>query len=207
MHQYFKLQEKPWNHKRVHRVYRELGLNLRVKPKKRLPLRKPQPLEAPDQANVSWSLDFMHDSLVTGRPIRTLNILDDFNREGLWIEVASSIPSARVIRVLNVLALWRGHPQQLRIDNGPEFISRTMADWAVEHQVHLAFIQPGKPAQNAYIERFNRTFREDILDAYLFHSIQEVQDLAQEWLEEYNAVRPHTALGGVPPYQFALKQP
>lgn len=106
-----------------------------------------------------------------------------------------------------MLALWRGYPEQLRIDNGPEFISQKLADWAAEHGVKLAFIQPGKPAQNAYIERFNRTFREEVLDAYLFHSIEEVQALADDWLEEYNAIRPHEALGGMTPYQFALKQP
>ena len=184
-----------------------MGLNLRVKPRKRLPVRTPQPLEAPDAANHSWSLDFMHDSLASGRPIRTLNILDDFNREGLWIEVDTSIPAVRVIRILNMLALWRGLPKQLRIDNGPEFISQQLADWAAEHQVERAFIQPGKPAQNAYIERFNRTYREDVLDACLFETVAEAQAITEDWLEEYNAIRPHEALGGLPPYQFALKMP
>ena len=202
---YFKNQGKTWNHKRVRRVYRELGLNLRVKPKKRLPSRKPRPLEAPAAANVSWSLDFMHDSLANGRTIRTLNILDDFNREVVWIEVDTSLPAARVVRVLNMLAQWRGHPEQLRIDNGPEFISQTLAEWANENGVLLAFIQPGKPAQNAYIERFNRTYREAVLDAYLFHTVAEVQAITNDWLEEYNAIRPHESLGGIPPYQFNLE--
>ena len=141
-------------------------------------------------------------SLANGRPIRTLNILDDFNREGLWIEVAPSLPAARVVRVLDMLAQWHGYPAQLRIDNGPELISQTLADWAEEHRVQLAFIQPGKPAQNAFIERFNRTYREEILDAYLFDSVTEAQALTEAWLEEYNAIRPHEALGGVPPYQY-----
>jgi len=207
MYQYLRNQGKPWNHKRVQRVYRDLGLNLRIKPKKRLPVRAPQPLEVPATANVSWSLDFMHDSLANGRPIRTLNIIDDFNREALWIEVDTSIPSARVIRVLDMLVLWRGYPEQLRTDNGPEFISQKLAAWAEDHAVSLAFIQPGKPAQNAYIERFNRTFREEVLDAYLFHSLEEVQAITQDWLEEYNAIRPHASLDGLPPYQFARKQP
>ena len=133
MYAYLKNQGHSWNHKRVRRIYRALGLNLRVKPKKRLPVRDPQPLVAPKEANFSWSLDFMHDSLANGRTIRTLNIIDDFNREGLWIEVDTSIPSARVVRVLDMLALWRGYPRQLRIDNGPELISRTLADWAEEY--------------------------------------------------------------------------
>ena len=196
-----------WNHKRIRRVYRELGLNLRVKPKKRLPVREPQPLEVPNRTNVSWSLDFMHDSLANGRPIRTVNILDEFNREGLWIEVDTSLPAARVVRILDTLAQWRGYPQQLRIDNGPELISQTMSDWADEHGVMLAFIQPGKPAQNAFIERFNRTYREAVLDAYLFDTVAEAQALTEEWLEEYNAVRPHEALGGVPPYRYVREQP
>ena len=149
----------------------------------------------------------MHDSLASGRTIRTLNIIDDFNREGLWIEVDTSIPAARVVRVLDMLALWRGYPKQIRLDNGPELISQTLADWAAEHDVALAFIQPGKPAQNAFIERFNRTYREAVLDAFLFHTVAEVQAITEDWLEEYNAIRPHEALGHVPPYQYVPKQP
>jgi putative transposase len=205
MSQYLRNQGYPWNHKRIHRVYCELGLHIRVKPRKRLPMRTPRPLVPPQIANQSWSLDFMSDSLLNGRSFRTLNILDDFNREGLWIEVDTSIPAERVLRVLDMLALWRGYPEQLRLDNGPELISKAMANWAAQHQVRLAFIQPGKPAQNAYIERFNRTYREAVLDAYLFSSIEEAQAISEDWLEEYNAIRPHDALGGLPPYQYAGK--
>jgi putative transposase len=207
MFAYLKNQGYRWNHKRVRRVYRALGLNLRVKPKKRLPVRYPQPLVAPAEANISWSLDFMHDSLANGRTFRLLNIIDEFNREGLWIEVDTSIPAVRVVRVLDMLALWRGYPKQLRLDNGPELISQTLRDWAEEHDVTLAFIQPGKPAQNAFIERFNRTYREAVLDAYLFHTVAEAQSITEDWLEEYNAIRPHEALGNVPPYQYAPKKP
>jgi len=205
MFAYLKNQGFRWNHKRVYRVYCEMKLNLRVKPKKRLPSRDPKPLVVPEAANISWSLDFMSDSLESGRAFRTLNVIDDFNREALWIEVDTSLPAERVIRVLEILVLWRGYPQQLRIDNGPELISHKLAAWAKKHKVVLAFIQPGKPAQNAYIERFNRTYREDILDAYLFSTIQEVQAITEDWLEEYNTVRPHAALGGLPPYQYAAK--
>jgi len=206
MHDYLKNQGYGWNHKKVRRIYREIGLNIRVKPKKRLPVRTPKPLSEPEEANVSWSLDFMSDSLACGRAFRTLNIIDDFNREALWIEVDTSIPAERVIRVLDHLALWRGYPQQLRIDNGPELISHKMAAWARQQHVELAFIEPGKPAQNAYIDRFNRTYREDVLDAYLFTTIQEVQAITEEWLSEYNTVRPHDALGGQTPYQYAHEQ-
>lgn len=203
MFDYLKNQGYPWNHKRVYRVYCEMELNLRVKPKKRLPSREPKPLTVPIAANISWSLDFMNDSLSNGRAFRTLNIIDDFNREGLWIEVDTSLPAGRLVRVLEILALWRGYPQQLRIDNGPELISKKLREWAQTHHVTLAFIQPGKPAQNAYIERFNRTYREDVLDAYLFSSIKEVQAITNDWLEEYNSIRPHAALGGLPPYHYA----
>jgi len=134
-------------------------------------------------------------------------IIDDFNREELWIEVDISILAARVVRVLDMLALWRRYPRQLRLDNGPKLISQTLANWAAEHDVALAFIQPGKPAQNAFIERFNRKYREAVLDAFVFHTVAEVQAITEDWLEEYNAIRPHEALGDVPPYQYALKQP
>lgn len=203
MFSYLKNQGYGWNHKRVYRVYCEMKLNLRVKPKKRLPSREPKPLAVPVTANISWSLDFMSDSLSNGRAFRTLNIIDDFNREALWIEVDTSLPAERLVRVLEILALWRGYPEQLRIDNGPELISRKLEEWAQTHHVALAFIQPGKPAQNAYIERFNRTYREEVLDAYLFSSIKEVQAITNDWLEEYNSIRPHAALGGLPPYQYA----
>jgi len=147
----------------------------------------------------------MSDSLSSGRAFRTLNILDDFNREVLWIEVDSSLPAQRVIRVLEMLLLWRGLPKQIRMDNGPELISHRLAAWAKEHGIELVHIQPGKPAQNAYIERFNRTFREDVLDAYLFHSLEEVRGIVQPWIEDYNTLRPHEALRGLSPYQFAAQ--
>ncbi len=203
---YLKRQGYPWNHKRIHRIYCDLALNLRRKPKKRLPARTAQVLAQPSRANESWSLDFMSDSLADGRAFRTLNILDDYNREALWIEVDTSLPAERVIRVLELLVQWRGGPRQIRMDNGPELISQRLESWAKEHSIELAHIQPGKPAQNAYIERFNRTFREDILDAYLFHSLEEVREVVEPWIEEYNAVRPHEALRGLSPYQFATAE-
>jgi len=149
----------------------------------------------------------MHDSLLSGRSFRTLNVLDDFHREALWIDVDTALPAERVVRVLDMLADWRGYPHRLRIDNGPEFIAHKLAEWAETHHVQLGHIQPGKPAQNAYIERFNRTFRTEVLDAYAFSSLQEVRDIAELWLEEYNAVRPHQALGGLTPYAYAAATP
>jgi putative transposase len=202
MRDYLKNQQRGWNHKRIRRVYCAMGLNIRIKPKKRLPKRIPQPLMQPESANLSWSVDFMSDSLSSGRAFRTLNIIDDFNREALWIEVDTSLPAERVIRVLEMLIAWRGVPRQIRLDNGPEFISHRLEVWAEERQIVLTHIQPGKPAQNAYIERFNRTFRQDVLDAYLFSSLSEVRKIAEQWLEEYNAIRPHEALQGLSPYQY-----
>ncbi len=203
MFQRLRNQGYRWNHKRVRRVYRQQQLNLRVKPKKRLPSRQPTPLAQPESTNESWSVDFMSDSLHSGRTFRTFNVIDDFNREALAIEIDTSLPSGRVVRVLETIAAWRGYPQRLRLDNGPELISQWLASWAEKSDVLLDFIEPGKPAQNAYIERFNRTYREDVLDFYLFSSLAEAREITEQWLEEYNAIRPHDSLNGLPPYQYA----
>jgi putative transposase len=202
---YLRHQGYVWNHKRIYRVYCELGLNLHRKPKKRLAPGTAQALVVPGQSNQTWSLDFMSDALSNGRTFRTLNVIDDFNREALWIEVDTSLPAERVVQVLERLLLERAAPKQMRMDNGPELISRRLENWAKERQIELIHIQPGKPAQNAYIERFNRTFREEVLDAYLFSSLEEVRQIVQLWIEEYNAIRPHEALLGLSPHQFALQ--
>jgi putative transposase len=206
MTDYLRNQGHVWNHKRIRRVYRALVLHLKRKPKKRLPARAPQTLVVPVQANQTCSLDFMSDALSNGRTFRTLNVIDDFNREALWIEVDTSLPAERVVRVLEQLLDWRGKPTRIRMDNGPELISKRLEHWAKERHIELLHIQPGKPAQNAYIERFNRTYREDVLDAYLFDDLEEVRTITESWLEDYNTIRPHKALQGLPPRQFA-RQP
>ena len=190
-----------WNHKRVYRIYKELELNLRIKPKKRLVREKPKPLMVPTRINSCWSMDFMHDQLHTGRPFRLFNLIDDYNREGLTIEADFSLPAERVIRALNQVIEWRGKPEQIRCDNGPEYISKLLADWADKHAIKLVFIQPGNPQQNAYVERYNRTVRYDWLNQYLFSSISEVQAYATKWLWSYNNERPNTAIGGIAPRQ------
>jgi len=190
-----------WNHKRVYRIYRELELNMRIKPKKRLVREKPEPLAVPSQINESWSMDFMHDQLADGRSYRLFNVIDDFNREGLAIEVDFSLPAARVIRALDQVIEWRGKPKQIRCDNGPEYISGLLASWAENRGIAIEFIQPGKPQQNAYVERYNRTVRYDWLGHYLFESIAEVQEYATQWLWVYNHERPNMALGGITPKQ------
>jgi putative transposase len=190
-----------WNHKRVYRIYRELELNMRIKPKKRLIREKPEALAVPNTINECWSMDFMHDQLEDGRSYRLFNVLDDFNREGLAIEVDLSLPAERVVRALNQILEWRGKPKQIRCDNGPEYISKLLEQWADKNQIQLIFIQPGNPQQNAYIERYNRTVRYDWLSQYLFESIAEVQLHATQWLWTYNNERPNTAIGGIPPRQ------
>ena len=147
-------------------------------------------------------MDFMSDSLNDGRAIRTFNVIDDYNREALGIEVDLSLPSARVIRALEQIIEWRGKPHAIRCDNGPEYISQTLVDWTNKNQITLLYIQPGKPTQNAYVERFNRTARHEWLDLHLFESIEHAQLLATQWLWLYNNERPHTAIGGIPPRQL-----
>jgi len=190
-----------WNHKRVYRIYRELELNLRIKPKKRLVREKPEPLSQPHKINECWSMDFMHDQLADGRSYRAFNVIDDFNREGLCIEIDFSLPSERVIRSLEQVIEWRGKPKAIRCDNGPEYISDKIRAWAEKQNIKLLHIQPGKPQQNAYIERYNRTVRYDWMTQYIFASIKEVQDYATRWLWHYNNERPNTAIGGIPPSQ------
>ena len=151
-----------WNHKRIYRIYCELSLNMRIKPRKRLKREKPEPLRVPDGSNESWSMDFMHDQLSDGRSVRLLNIIDDFNREALAIEVDFSLPASRVVRTLERLIEWKGKPASIRCDNGPEYAGNTLIMWAERKNITLNFIQPGKPQQNAYIERYNRTVRYSI---------------------------------------------
>lgn len=197
-----RLDGHAWNHKRVHRVYCALRLNLPRRTKRRVPTRLRQPLVAPSTLNGIWALDFMEDALYGGRRFRTLNILDEGNREALAIEIGTSIPSARVVRVLEQLLLLYGQPQALRLDNGPELTAQVLTDWCREHTIELRYIQPGKPDQNAFIERFNRTYREEVLDAYVFASLAEVQAITDEWLRTYNDYRPHDSLGRIPPTRY-----
>ncbi|HEX7762551.1 MAG TPA: IS3 family transposase [Cellvibrio sp.] len=195
----------PWNHKRIHRVYCELKLNKRRKGKKRLPNRNPAPLAVPATMNLCWSMDFMSDALMCGRRFRTFNVVDDFNREVLAIDVDLSLPAQRVIRVLERVVAWRGLPAKLRMDNGPEFISSTLADWAEQHEIKLEFIKPGKPTQNSYVERFNKTYRTEILDMYAFKTLTEVRERTEIWMREYNEERPHDSLGDLTPWEYLAK--
>lgn len=190
-----------WNHKRVYRIYCELELNMRIKPKKRIVREKPDRLSVPDSVNCMWSMDFMHDQLQNGRSFRVLNVIDDYNREGLAMEVDFSLPSDRVIRVLDQIIEWRGKPKAIRSDNGPEYISSSIKKWAEKHDIKLSYIQPGNPQQNAFVERYNRTVRYDWLGQNLFESIEDVQYCATKWLWNYNNERPNMGIGGITPRQ------
>lgn len=193
------------NHKRVYRIYTAMKLNLRRKHKRRLPARVLTPLVQPERPNENWSMDFMHDGLIDGRPFRCFNVIDDFNREVLNITLDKSLSSQRIIRELNQLIQWRGKPRQLRVDNGPEFIAYAMDKWSSDHGIKLVFIQKGKPHQNGYIERFNRTYREEVLDNYAFENLQQARVMTQAWMWVYNNQRPHSSLGYMTPRAFLLK--
>jgi len=194
-----------WNHKRVYRIDCARALNLRIKPRRRLKRATPQVLAVPETINHTWSMDFMHDQLRDGRSMRLFNVLDDHNREGLGIEVDFSLPAERVTRALDQIIEWRGQPHTIRCDNGPEYISSVVQDWAKERGIQLAYIQPGKPQQNAYIERYNRTVRYDWLAQQVFDTIEDAQEAATAWLWTYNNERPNMALDGITPAQQLAK--
>lgn len=195
-----------WNHKGIYRVYTDMKLNIRRRAKKRLPERVKQPLSVPTAPNQMWSIDFMSDSLTDGRRFRLLNILDDFTRESLAMEVDTSLPSLRVIRVLEKLIGERGCPSNIRCDNGPEFISHKLEEWCKDEsrRISLQFIQLGRPMQNAYIERKNGSIRRELLNAYLFNSLAEVRALSEEWRIDYNT-KGHTSHWVICPRSTMLK--
>ena len=186
-----RLKELEEENRRLKKMYAE----------ERLKREKPEPLSVPSGSNESWSMDFMHDQLADGRSVRLLNIIDDFNREALTIEVDFSLPASRVVRTLEQLIEWKGKPASIRCDNGPEYAGNTLITWAQQQNIRLNFIEPGKPQQNAYIERYNRTVRYDWLGQHLFSSLNELQEYATQWLWFYNHERPNMALNGFTPIQ------
>jgi putative transposase len=182
-----------------------MNLNIRRRAKKRLPQRVKDPLSIPQQPNQTWSLDFMSDTLTDGRKFRLLNVMDDFNRESLCIEADTSLPGQRVVRVLERLVNRRGKPQQIRTDNGPELIGHRLQEWCDKNGIRIVYIQPGRPMQNGFIERKNDSLRRELLNAYLFDSMNEVREMVERWRWDYNTERPHKALGCPSPIAYSGK--
>jgi putative transposase len=202
---YVRLRREGWevNRKRVYRLYREAGLAVRRRRRKRIGAVERKPLPKPTAANVSWSMDFVADGLIGGRRLRCLTIVDDCTRECLAIEVDTSLPGLRVQAVLDRLADTRGLPQSITVDNGPEFDSKVLDQWSYRTGVLLSFIRPGKPNENAYIESFNGKFRDECLNEHWFINLAHARDIIEAWRIEYNMERPHSALGNRTPHEFA----
>lgn len=188
------------NRKRVYRVYRDLGLAVRRKKRKRVAQANRRPRVVPIRANVQWSMDFMRDTLASGRAFRTLNVVDDATRECLAIEVDTSLTGARTARVLDRIAAERGaYPSRLVLDNGPECTSRALDLWAYEHGVELVFIRPGKPIENCFVESFNGKLRDECLNIHWFVGLEDARQRVAAWRQDYNYVRPHSSLNNLPP--------
>jgi putative transposase len=194
------------NHKRLYRLYRSAGLQVRRRRRKRVTRGERVPLPAPTRRGERWSMDFTLDTLADGRAFRTLNIVDDFTRECVAIEVDRSLPGLRVTRVLERLRAAVDLPQSIVLDNGPEFAGRTLEAWAYAAHVTLCFIRPGKPIENAYVESFNGKFRDECLNEHWFVSLADAQQQIEAWRVDYNTVRPHSALADQTPHQFAVSQ-
>jgi putative transposase len=190
------------NHKRVHRVYREEGLTVRRRRRKRIStLRAPRPAP-PTAPCVRWSMDFMHDTLADGRVFRVLNVVDDFSRRCLAMEVDTSLPGLRVTRVLDRLLVEHGLPKEIVVDNGPEFAGAVLDAWAHRRGIRLHFITPGRPVENAFVESFNGRVRDECLNENWFLGLRDARTTIEAWRSDYNAHRPHTSLGGLAPDEF-----
>lgn len=191
-----------WNHKRVKRVYKKLGMSRRKKMKRRIPNTEKRALLQPIRPNLTWSIDFMEDRLENGRKFRTFNIIDDYNREALAIEVDYSFPSLKVVDMIKRIVDWRGKPEEVRSDNGTEFTAKAFEGFCENSGIKHVRIQRGKPTQNGFIERFNRAYREDVLDMNIFENIHQVREKTEEFLDDYNNFHPHDSLGKMSPIEF-----
>jgi putative transposase len=201
------LQREGWlvNHKRVYRLYREEGLSLRLKTRKKRisTLRVPQP--APTAPNQRWSMDFMSDSLYDGRRFRILTLVDNMTRESPTIAVNRSFSGQAVAEVLERLAQTTGLPQVIQVDNGPEFVAKALDEWAHRHQVKLVFSRPGTPTDNPFIEAFNGRFRQECLDQNWFASLDDARAIIEAWRRDYNTIRPHSSLDHLTPVAYKEK--
>ena len=192
------------NHKRVYRLWKQAGLHLRLPPRRSRIRREYQELLAPEQINQGWAMDFVSDWVIgpQKQSVRIINVMDEASRRALWTEAHERISASKLIEILDKLIEWRGVPQYIRCDNGPEFISQHLALWAEKHQVELRFIQAGKPSQNGLIERLNKTLRTECLNLHWFTSMKELNENIQEWSVVYNHLRPHKNIGYQPPITF-----
>ena len=197
-----RLDGETWNHKRVWRVHCEMKLNIRRKAKRRSPDCEATPLDPPAEPNHTWTFDFMSDALYQGHRFRVVNVLDEGVREALDIVVGTLISSGYVVRILDQIFAEDGAPRRIRLDNGPEMTARVFTEWCEAKGIKLTYSQPGKPTQNAFIERFNRAFRTEVLDAHLFKTLAQVRELAWAWKQSNNEERLHAALGNLPPLEF-----
>ena len=193
------------NHKRTERIYRQEGLSLRIRRRKKFAAVVRNPLPPATKPNERWAMDFISDSLWSGRKFRTLSIVDTYARECMTVEADTSLPGYRVVIILDRLADQRGLPDSIRIDNGPEFISKVLDEWAYRNGVKLDFIRPGKPVENAYVESFHGRFRDEFLNQNYFSNMDEAKNKIEEWRIEYNTFRPHSSLNYKTPEEF-LKQ-
>lgn len=202
------LKREGWldNHKRVARIYREEGLQVRRRKRKKLTAAARAPMPAPTRPNQQWAMDFLMDATTGGRKLRVLAVVDEFTRECLGVEVDTSIGGTRVARALDRIVEFRGKPEGIRVDNGPEFAGRALDAWAYQQKIRLDFIRPGKPNDNAYIESFNGKFRDECINANEFFSLNEARDIIETWREDYNDERPHKSLGQMTPSEFARLQ-
>ena len=196
------------NHKRTERLYREEGLSLRLKKRKKRTSHLRVVLDRAERVNQHWSMDFVSDNLFSGRRFRVLTVVDDFSKECPVLEVDHSLTGQRVARVLDRIALMHDLPEVITVDNGPEFISKALDLWGFENNVKFRFIQPGKPTQNAYIESFNGKFRDECLNEHVFISLEGARETIEAWRRDYNTNRPHSSLGNMTPEEFsaAFKQ-
>ena len=194
---YLRRQGHGWNHKKVYRIWKAEGLHLRKRPKRAKIKRKFMDLIAPDYINQGWAMDFLSDWVVglEKQSVRLINVMDECSRKALWTEGHTNISAQKLIEILDKIIEWRGKPQYIRCDNGPEFISKALEAWAEEKKIELRFTQPGKPTQNGLIERLNGTLRAECLNLEWFDNLEQLNEKVQQWWSIYNSVRPHSSIG------------
>ncbi len=207
VYHYLRLQGYSWNNKRVYRVWKQEGLNLRLPPQRKKIRREYQELLAPDGINEGWAMDFVSDWVVgpEKRSVRVINIMDEGSRKALWTTAHTNISAKTLVEVLDKVVDWRGAPQYIRCDNGPEFISSRLRHWAEQNQVELKFSQPGKPAQNGLVERLNKTLRRECLNLTWFTTLPELNAKLQQCWTEYNTCRPHENIGNITPDMYEMQ--